>query len=799
MAQDFRIPRFISSVLLRIEEVILIIGIIISSSFTHYEKIYAFILCVLSQLIIHNIKDDRKRIYIAIDFVFSYIVIICMGLVYRNIYVIFVGILLYLIKVINFCNKRLIICTSLIYTLSAIVVYYIRIPNEIFEINVFTTVFICVAIFLVAVLAIQIITQINLMAENANEQEESLDDLLHLVENKVEEAQFANKAKGQFLANMSHEIRTPINAVLGLDTMILRESKEANIRKYAQDIQGSGKSLLALINDILDSSKIDSGKMELVYGDYQLSSLINDIVNMIRPKANEKSLELIIDIDENIPSILHGDEVRIKQVIINLLTNAVKYTHEGSVTLQARAICKEEKALITYSVKDTGIGIKPEDISKLSEEFVRIEESRNKNIEGTGLGMNIVINLLKLMGSEIKVESVYGEGSEFFFTISQPIIDKKPIGNIAEKLMTYDDDEEYVVSFCIPDCKLLIVDDNLMNRNVFVQLLKDMECQIDEAESGYRCLEMIQNTKYDIIFMDHMMPGMDGEETLLRMKDMNNHPNISTPVIILTANAITGAKEEYLSKGFDEYLTKPIDANKLEAMIGEFIPAEKKKAAKKKESDSVTDKKADIDLPFIDGVEWQSALNKIKDEKFFMELLEGFVMTAPSDMEELTSMYESIVATNSEESYNIYRIKVHSMKTNVATLGAYHVAGLAKYLEYAARDKDISVINSLMSVFAREWKALRDSFIEKFAMESKTEENLLPISKDGLDMLLNMLETSMSEYDIERSDAIIDELSAYSYSDKEQELFEQVKLHVMNLNVEECNRVILEWRQLYAD
>ncbi len=610
-----------------------------------------------------------------------------------------------------------------------------------------------------------------------------------------EEANVANKAKSEFLANMSHEIRTPINAVLGMDTMILRECKDVAIRKYALDIQGAGRSLLSIINDILDFSKIESGKMELVPVEYDVASMLNDVVNMIRPKAEDKKLEFSLEVSENIPNALFGDDVRLKQVLINLLTNAVKYTPNGIVKLCIQTEYDDEKNLrITFSVKDSGIGIKPEDISKLTEEFVRIEESRNRNIEGTGLGINIVVSLLKLMGSRLEVESVYGEGSNFFFTVVQPIADARPMGNLEERLKALAEmDQDYATSFIIPDCRLLVVDDNAMNRKVFINLLKDLQCVIDEAESGFECLDLIREHTYDIIFMDHMMPEMDGIETLKRMQTSDDHLNSDTPVVILTARAIIGAKEEYFAAGFDEYLTKPIDADQLEKVIDSLISEDRKEVVKKTES-YVQVEEEDVDLPFIDGVDWKAALSKLHNMDLLIESVKNYSLIADVDMSSLQRFYQNLISSDYQEGWDEFRIKVHSMKSNVATIGAAHLAGLAKYLEYAARDQDGFTINNLMPIFMREWDALKIAIDDGFGI-SKEQENAQEntIERDELVSLLDILRMAMEELDMDRADAIMEELQEYSYVPEQKSLLEQLRAYVLNMDSEQCNQIILNW------
>lgn len=392
------------------------------------------------------------------------------------------------------------------------------------------------------------------------------------LEKAKEEAQLANIAKSRFLANMSHEIRTPINAVLGFDTMILRESKEEAVKEYAIDIQNAGQSLLSLVNDILDLSKIESGKMEIVEAEYSFRGLVNDVVNMIGMKANAKGLKVEMDVDRNLPSILFGDDVRIRQILINIMNNAVKYTEKGSVSLKIGGEVKNGIVVLNFRIKDTGVGIKDEDLEKLFSAYERINENKNRSIEGTGLGMSITSQLLALMGSKLEVQSVYGHGSEFYFDLAQKVVDASPVGDIKEQVKEQAKQYTYKNSFTTPDAKILVVDDTKMNRKLFLGLLKNKQAIIDEAEDGYRAIERCKEKKYDLIFMDYMMPGMDGCETLHQLKKLPEALNADTPVIVLTANAITGAKEMYMEEGFDDFVSKPIIPERLEKALLEHLP-----------------------------------------------------------------------------------------------------------------------------------------------------------------------------------------------------------------------------------
>lgn len=440
------------------------------------------------------------------------------------------------------------------------------------------------------------------IAENARHMEMEV----QMIEEKNQELMIANEeaekakadaiaaanAKSVFLANMSHEIRTPINAILGMDTMILRECNDNEILEYAGNIQSASQTLLSLINDILDFSKIETGKLELVAGDYALSSLINDVYHMLISKAKEKGLALNVESDKNLPAKLYGDEVRIRQIIVNILNNAIKYTQKGSVTLTVEMSdmklsdmpdhsndsksenITDKNTIITFRIADTGIGIKKENISHLFDSFSRFDEEKNKYIEGTGLGLAITKQLVDLMNGEIVVTSEYGKGSVFTVCIPQKIISDLKIGDISEKYNEPSNKKKKKSTFTAPDANVLVVDDVKMNINVFKALLKRTEINVDSAMSGSEALDMIKEKKYDIIFLDHMMPDMDGIETYQNMKMLEDNPNKDTTVVMLTANAIMGAKEEYLGIGFSDYLSKPVQAPKLEAMILKYLPEE---------------------------------------------------------------------------------------------------------------------------------------------------------------------------------------------------------------------------------
>lgn len=430
----------------------------------------------------------------------------------------------------------------------------------------------------------------NIFVVMINFQNELFHRETELADEKTKEVEEMNRAQNRFFSSMSHEIRTPINTVLGLNEIILRQEDASDeIKKDARNIQGAGKLLLALINDILDVSKIEAGKMDIVPVNYDVASLISEIVNMIWLKAEEKGLKFHVEIDPNVPASLFGDEVRIKQILINLLNNAVKYTKEGSVDLHIEceavdasmheetqeAVSADSDVLLKIAVSDTGMGIKPEALPHLFDTFKRVDEEKNRHIEGTGLGLSIVKQLIELMGGEITVNSVYNEGSTFAVTLRQKVSSEKRIGDISITSAGYSGGEKYEHAFTAHDARILIVDDNEMNLRVEKKLLEGTQIQVDEALSGQDALSMTLRNRYDVIFMDHLMPEMDGIECFEKIRTQKGGLNPDVPVIVLTANAGAENMELYHNAGFNGYLVKPVSGRQLEEMLMQHLPAGK--------------------------------------------------------------------------------------------------------------------------------------------------------------------------------------------------------------------------------
>lgn len=520
-----------------------------------------------------------------------------------------------------------------------------------------------------------------------------------------------NQAKSDFLANMSHEIRTPINAMLGMDEMILRENQDSDINEYANNIQSAGQTLLSLINDILDFSKIEAGKMEIQPVEYSLFSVINDCYNMVYMRASEKNLHFIVKNDPMLPARLYGDEVRVRQIISNLLTNAVKYTPKGTVTLRIKGRRRNDakEMVLQVEVEDTGIGLKPEHVKELFDSFKRIDEKKNRNIEGTGLGLNITKQLLDLMDGTISVQSEYGQGSVFKVEIPQTIMSEEVMGDFGKKYeKVCAARTNYRESFRAPHARILAVDDVPMNLQVIKALLKNTGMQIETATNGRQCLEMTRLKKYNLILMDHMMPDMDGVETLHRIRAMDDYPNKSTPVIALTANAIMGVEQEYLAEGFQSYLSKPVRGAQLEDTILTYLPPELVEWESEQKPEQISEetpleRKTDCisRLDFLDtelGIEYCGG-----DKDFYVEILQAFVDGRRD--EELERLFAG-------EDWKNYQIQVHTLKSTSLSIGAFDLSENAKKMEMAVKAKRISEVQAGHGNLMEQYRELLNKLIQ---------------------------------------------------------------------------------------
>lgn len=573
----------------------------------------------------------------------------------------------------------------------------------------------------------------------------------------------ATRAKKSFLAKMSHEIRTPINGILGMNAMIMKETDKESIREYATNIQSTGHFLLSIVSDILDVSKIEAGKMQLENTSYELFSVLNDCYNITSARTHAKNIKFFINTDPMLPSKLYGDEVRIRQIINNLLSNAVKYTEEGSISLSVSfenrptahiGLGLETEVMLNVVVKDTGIGIKPENLKKIFENYDRVDNKTNNYLEGTGIGLSITKQLVQMMNGSINVESELGKGSVFTLQIPQIVKSDEPMGNFSDKykssmiLQSVGNDKLFA-----PGAQVLVVDDVEINLKVIQGLLKDTKINVDLVSNGKQCLQMVQQNHYDLIFLDHMMPVMDGLETFQKMKDLGDYINKDTPVIMLTANAIVGAKENYLKEGFADYLSKPIKEHDFIRMLKWYLPknliltsddmdsetltsptkqngsensstmSSKTKVHRIQTSHTIEGRQRPSTVIFktitqpiaepeqiSDNNSKMESLEKIldvkqglsyciNDENFYLQILAEYQTGDKSG--ELSSYFGS-------EDWQNYQIAIHALKSSSQTIGATDIAEAAKALEQACKDKRYSYIKSNHSMVIAKYKALLD-------------------------------------------------------------------------------------------
>ena len=538
---------------------------------------------------------------------------------------------------------------------------------------------------------------------------ESSQSMQLLIERKKQEAEEANKAKSIFLANMSHEIRTPINTILGLGEVILRESTDEKTLNYTKNINNAGKMLLSIVNDILDFSKIENNKMQIIPIEYSITSILDELVTFTKLHAKPKGLTVNTIFSPDLPGILYGDEIRIKQIITNLLTNAVKYTKAGCITFKVDyKELTDDKIILSVEITDTGIGIKEENIPKLFNKFERIDENKNRSIEGTGLGINITENLLNMMGSRLVVKSEFGVGSTFSFELEQKVIDKTPIDttNRSDKQNT----QNFSETFTAEHANILIVDDNEMNLFVAKELLKHTKINITTVTDGKRCLEVTHDKLFDLILMDHMMPYPDGIETLKMLRNDESNICKNIPVIALTANAISGAKEFYLNKGFSDYLTKPVEIKKLEEVLLKNI--------KKDLITFVTHNNSESLFEYQDEqnkhIDIKTGISYTYNKENYFVLLKMFDEKSSQRYEEITSIVEKC----HEDSCKNYVIKVHSLKNTAAMIGAKQLAEIALNLELSGRRNDINFIKKHHDELLTEYKIV-ETEVKKLLNDEK--------------------------------------------------------------------------------
>ncbi len=717
-----------------------------------------------------------------------------------------------------------------------------------------------------------------------------------------EEIERTAQLKSDFLANMSHEIRTPMNAVIGMAEMALREEMSPAARDYIQQIKTSGKTLLTIINDILDFSKIESGKMDIIEANYSPCDLISDITNIISTRIGEKDIEFLLDINPNLPCELYGDNIRIKQVITNISNNAIKFTEKGQVLLKLDyEMMSDDKINLKVSVTDTGIGIRKEDIEKLFESFQQLDSKRNRNIEGTGLGLPISRKLLTLMGGDMDIESEYGVGSTFSFHLPQKIVNAEPcvtlnanaadikvayfisnsylkaqlerdfarfgvqtleftkkcdmvslakekpnfvfVGNalipkkVHEYAVQYPDitfiqmiayheavesdlenlfilkkplspltlsaifsheyqeneatgqTESTLFDFIAPDARVLIVDDNPVNLTVAKGLIEPLSMQIDTALDAHSALELIENKMYDIIFMDHMMPEIDGVEATHLIRSF--HPSYAAvPIIAFSANAVEGTKKMFLDEGMNDFVGKPVDAYELVTKLKQWLPQDKVtpvsgRAKKKKQTNSAQE------LPHIEGLDVHAAVQLLGDAAFYMEILKDYYHLIN---QKTTVINEALKA----QDWNRYTIEVHALKSSSKQIGAMELSGIAAELEAAGKNLDLKYIQNNNTHLIKKYHQLQDTLKAVFPTKEPDvqAQALEAIPKELLLETFARMEESITNLDTDALEGALALLQSYHHPPKHQKLLKELTAAADGFDFETCEQLLTNWKTL---
>lgn len=603
----------------------------------------------------------------------------------------------------------------------------------------------------------------------------------HLMKRLVLQTEDANRAKTNFVSNMSHEIRTPMNSIVGITEILLRSRHSPKEQEYLLNIQRSGRVLLTIINDVLDCSKMEAGKMQLFDEPYDTCSLFHDLRISMENRIGHSGLELIYDIDQDIPCKLKGDMGRIRQVIINLVNNAIKYTEKGSVRFSVHVRQKNtDKVMLYYEVADTGIGIRKEDQKILFDAFQRVEMDRNRYVEGTGLGLTISQNLVNMMGGVIEVESEYGKGSRFFFTIEQTIIDPTPVSavnyngqkdNVTEK--------EAECLFIAPEAHILLVDDNELNLVVAKELLKPLRMQIDTAENGLQAVKMVRGSQYDLVLMDHMMPVMDGIEAAKAIRALPEDKYQKLPIIALTANAMVDARKEFLNAGMNGFVAKPIDFARICNQLKLWLPKDlvrdvPKEEAKKLLADDLSDREIQPEDPQM-GFSFEEGVKHCGSKAALMKTIRIFYRTIDSKADKIEQCLKEGLISD-------YVVEVHALKSSALLIGAVPLSEAAKELEDYGKQGKTEVLEEKTPDVLTLYRDLKN-ILRPYA--EKEEDAKKEFSDGEWITALQQIHQCIEQFDLDGVDQIMEQLEEYQVPECIRESMDQLRVYVADVSLEE--------------